>query len=109
MPYVRTGPTPERLALTADAARLRAQGLVVREVASRLGISRSYANLLLLDPDGSRDRRRKDGYGGVCESCGARTDGSNGRAKAPAVCARCAAADATLGAYWTPERLIAAA
>jgi len=33
--------------------------------------------------------RRTTLYGGTCEKCGARTDGSNGRAKVPKICLRC--------------------
>lgn len=51
------------------------------------------------------DRERKRSYGGVCEDCGAPTDGSNGREKAPRHCYRCAPKHAMV---WTPERVIAA-
>jgi hypothetical protein len=34
---------------------------------------------------------RRTRTGGVCESCGAKTDGSNGPAKAPRLCASCSA------------------
>lgn len=37
----------------------------------------------------ARERQRKRMYGGICEDCGGVTDGSNGRAKAPKVCAKC--------------------
>lgn len=72
----------------AEAARLRAQGLVYREIAERMGISRSYAAALICDPDGSGDRARKDSYRGECERCGASTNGSNGR-HAPKLCNDC--------------------
>lgn len=36
-----------------------------------------------------KDRARKASYGRDCLGCGARTDGSNGRAKAPLYCKRC--------------------
>jgi DNA-binding CsgD family transcriptional regulator len=36
------------------------------------------------------EKCRKDQYGGECENCGAKTDGSNGRANAPKLCRYCA-------------------
>lgn len=51
------------------------------------------------------DRIRKRSYGGICEDCGAPTDGSNGRAKAPRYCANC------IGPHlqtWTRDKIIAA-
>jgi hypothetical protein len=36
-----------------------------------------------------RERQRRRLYAGTCEDCGKLTDGSNGRAKAPKVCAAC--------------------
>jgi hypothetical protein len=35
------------------------------------------------------DKCRKASYGGTCIDCGARTDGSNGRDKAPELCRDC--------------------
>lgn len=49
------------------------------------------------------ERRKR--YAGTCEDCGAPTDGSNGKAKAPRHCAQCAPAHARL---WTAETIIAA-
>jgi len=52
----------------------------------QLGISRGYYYAILADPDGSKDRERRASYAGTCEICGAPTDGSNGREKAPIRC-----------------------
>lgn len=38
----------------------------------------------------SESCRRRTEYGGACERCGKRTDGSNGSEKAPKLCRRCA-------------------
>jgi transposase len=76
----------------AEAAELRARGLLYREIAERMGISISYAQDLISDPDGSRVRARKDSYRGACEICGKATDGSAGRGAAPRFCNRCSAA-----------------
>jgi transcriptional regulator with XRE-family HTH domain len=106
MPPQRTGATPERLALAVRVAELRANGLTYREVAVELGISRSYASGLAIDPDGSGDRERKDRYQGTCRECGAPTTGSDGRALAPTRCANCEARYNHESRYWTRERII---
>ncbi len=74
----------------AAVARLWAEGkLLQREIAETLGISHQYVNQLILDPDGSKVRARKDSYRGECGECGKPTDGSNGRVKAPKLCTDC--------------------
>lgn len=97
-----------RASRAAAAARLRAQGLAIRQIAAALAVSDSYAGELLRDPDGSRARARKARYGGVCCDCGCRTDGSNGRERAPKRCAPCARAAAHEGRWWTRQRCIEA-
>lgn len=54
-----------------------------------MGISDNYARDLINDPDGSKLRARKDSYRGKCQRCDGPTDGSNGAAKAPALCQGC--------------------
>lgn len=73
----------------AEAAMLRAQGLLQRQIADRMGISRTYAAELLTDPDGSKVRARKATYGKPCRVCGKMTQGSDGRAAAPDICSVC--------------------
>lgn len=90
-----------------DVAVLRREGLTYAAIGARLGISPQYVGQLLRDPTGERERARKANYGGVCGSCGARTDGSNGRAKAPKLCAACAAAKQHAGRRWTREAVLA--
>jgi hypothetical protein len=106
MPLVRTGATEARLALAGRVAELRAHGLTHREVAGELGISRSYASELAVDPDGSDGRARKDGYGGRCVDCGARTSGADGRDSAPQRCNRCALANQSAEQHWTREAVL---
>lgn len=65
---------------------LRSEGLLMRQIAERMGVAVSTVDSWLNDPDGSRLRARKDSYRGTCEVCGARTDGSAGR-RAPTRCA----------------------
>jgi hypothetical protein len=89
----------------AEARRLRDQGLLLREIGARMGLSVSMASDLINDPDGSKVRARKASYGGRCDTCGRRTDGSNGRAKAPTRCAPCEHANPR-HRYWTRELVI---
>jgi hypothetical protein len=49
------------------------------------------------------ERCRKSQYAGECENCGAPTDGSYGRAKAPKLCKGCAEEP-----YWTRDRIVSA-
>jgi len=92
----------------AEAARLQAKGLYAREIAAVMGVSESYVCDLFHDPDGSKDRARKNSYGGTCVRCGSRTSGSNGRAKAPKICGACSRLRQHEQRYWTRERVIAA-
>lgn len=89
----------------AVALRLRAQGLTAAQIAARMGVSRSYAASLYRDPDGRQEKSRKDAYRGTCESCGARTHGSNGRSRAPRFCATCHGPSTRI---WTREAVIEA-
>lgn len=79
-----------RTEMAAECLRLRGAGLTYKQIAERLGKSYSTVNDLIYDPDGSKVKARKDGYRGVCVDCGGRTDGSNGRDKAPTRCLSCA-------------------
>lgn len=73
----------------AEAQRLRGEGLLLREIAERMGSTLKTVHTWLADPDLSRQRARRRGYGRKCVDCGALTDGSNGRAKAPERCESC--------------------
>jgi transcriptional regulator with XRE-family HTH domain len=69
--------TSKRLVRAREAAALRAKGWPLGDIAMRMGISRSYAAGLLSDPDGSKDKKRKEKYAGVCVDCGGRTFGDS--------------------------------
>lgn len=97
-----------RLQRAAQAAALRAQGLTQQEVADRLGISRTYTSSLLTDPDGNKNKKRKQQYGGTCVDCGAPTNGYNGPAKAGTRCAGCAATLQHESRHWTREACVEA-
>jgi Homing endonuclease associated repeat len=72
--------------------RLERRGLGTGEIAAELGLARSTVNIYRRDPDGRRHRQRLERYRGRCDDCGRPTSGSSGRARAPARCRRCAAA-----------------
>lgn len=86
--------------------RLIAGGYTPREAAETLGMKVTTARALLNDPDGSEQRRRRQGYRGTCLTCGAATDGSSGRAKAPTECRSCKAIREHEERYWNQERVI---
>lgn len=96
-----------RTELAAEVARLRGEGLVFRELAARLGISRSYADALVNDIDGAKRRARRESYQGVCARCGGVTK-SNGTSKASPICKTCAVAVSKENARWTPATIVAA-
>jgi hypothetical protein len=83
---VKANSRPERV---RQIMALRAEGLSRQEIGAALGISKSTVSSYVGDSTGEKTRARKASYGGRCETCGARTDGSNGRAKAPRTCASC--------------------
>lgn len=69
---------------------LRRQGWTGLAIAREFGCGSAFVYDVLNDPEGAKAKARRDTYRGVCERCGAPTDGSNGRDKAPPVCASCA-------------------
>jgi hypothetical protein len=99
--------SPKRTELAAEAARLYNLGLTQKQVARRMGISRSYAGVLLTDPDGTQQRVRRATYQGACERCGGVTK-SNGTSTPSRHCRDCAREIATENKRWTRETVIAA-
>jgi hypothetical protein len=84
----------------AQARRLRDQGLLLREIAERMGVAIQTVHAWLSDPGGEKLAARKKSYGGTCSECGAPTEGSNGPANPAARCLACSS--------WTPEAILAA-
>lgn len=80
----------DRAASYALVAALAADGLTKAKIAKATGYS------------------RKNGYHGTCEQCGAATDGSNGRANAPKLCAECTRNRKHDERYWKRDTIIAA-
>jgi hypothetical protein len=97
---------PPKAELVEWVQALRGEGWLWRQIARELEISTAYAGQLYKDPTGEKDKARKASYGGTCERCGARTDGSNGRELAPKLCAACTVKAQHEERYWTAERIV---
>jgi hypothetical protein len=78
-----------RAAREAEASRLRSEGLLLREIAERMGVAISTVDAYLNDPGGRRLKARQDSYRGSCTECGAPTNGNNGPTAAPERCIDC--------------------
>lgn len=87
---------------------MRRAGASASAISEATGVPRSTINQWIHDPNGSRLRARKDRYRGVCEDCGAPTDGSSGRDKAPRRCADCSRRRQAEAAVWTRDTIIEA-
>lgn len=103
--------TARRIAAPVDRAeRLRqvqagvAAGLTQRQIADMLGVSHSAIRSVLNDPDGSKQRARREGYVGECVDCGGETR-SNGTSTPSSRCPSCAKAAMF---RWTHESVIEA-
>lgn len=92
-----------RVQRAAMLQELRAAGHGEAEIRAALGgISRSYYRALISDPDGSKEKLRKERYKGTCVDCGAVTTYG-----APTRCVPCARRRQHENRKWTPERIIA--
>jgi transcriptional regulator with XRE-family HTH domain len=89
------------------AQDLRAQGLLVREIAERMGVKRSTAQSWLSDPDRSKALRRRARYSQPCIDCGAPTDGSGGFAQRRTRCSACSDRYRHDQRHWTPDQIVA--
>ena len=88
------------------AQALRDKGYTTQEIARKLGIARSYTSALFSDPDGSKERLRKEKYKGTCVDCGGVT--SHGHSKTPSPrCLACEKKRQHANRRWTRERIIA--
>lgn len=80
--------------------------LVDRERAQLIGMSLSAYYNLLGDPDGSKQRARRERYTGVCVDCGGPTDGSNGPRKTSKRCEACYRISQRAAKIWTAEAVV---
>jgi DNA-binding CsgD family transcriptional regulator len=98
----------ERPSRKQQAERIEAltgRGLGSEEIADRLGLARSTVNKYRRDPDGERERARRERYRGRCRGCGRPTRGSDGPGRAPEWCPACAPLRRR---RWSDERLLEA-
>jgi hypothetical protein len=63
-------PRRERAQSVAEARQLRQEGLLLREIGARLGVSAKTVHAWLSDPEGLKARERKRGYRAICVGCG---------------------------------------
>ena len=88
----------------AEATELLGLGWNKDKIAVHLGITASGLRNVLNDPDGSKQKARRERYRRVCEGCGCKTDGSSGY-NAPRLCVRC---NNSAQRIWTKEAVVAA-
>jgi len=101
--------TDERRARVARVRELRSRGMLQKEIAKEMGVSRNTVSDLLTDPWREKANLRRTKYGGQCERCGAQTDGSRGPAHgAPPLCTNCSRIVKHEERYWTSERILEA-
>jgi hypothetical protein len=81
---------PTRKQQTEAIEALAGRGLGSEEIAERLGLARSTVNKYRRDPEGERERARRERYRGRCRGCGRPTRGSDGPGRAPEWCPECA-------------------
>lgn len=102
-----------RAELARTVALMKQHGVSDAFIAGELGISRSYVNDLLLDPDGAKGRARKESYRRPCPGyggpCGKLMTGCNGHGPdAPTLCAECMARRNHEERRWTREACLEA-
>ncbi len=73
-----------------------------QQVGATLGITQSAVANVLHDPDGAKQRARRESYVGTCEDCGGETR-SDGTSNPSPLCAPCASARTK---YWTADSVV---
>jgi hypothetical protein len=96
---------PGRRERADEIEELAARGFRSDEIAEKLGLARSTVNKYRRDPDGERERARRERYRGRCRGCGRPTRGSDGPGRAPECCRECARLRRR---RWSDERLLEA-
>jgi len=92
----------------AALVSLRASGFTIAEAGAVVGLTHSGARNILNDPDGSKQRARRERYRGTCARCGGKTDGSCGYRSCTVHCAACAIIVQHENKRWTREAVIEA-
>jgi hypothetical protein len=85
-----------------EIEKLRGMGLSTQEIAEELGMRPGGIRSIINDPDGSKQKARRERYRGVCGVCGEPTTGCNGW-NAPDLCRLHSASR-----VWTQEKVIGA-
>ena len=67
----------------------RQQGWSIAQIAHLLDRAPATIRSYLYDPTGEKAKRRKAGYAGSCERCGAPTSGADGKGRTSRHCQRC--------------------
>lgn len=91
-----------RAQLIEAIAPLKALGLTRAEIAAELGIGLKTLHNAMNDPDGEKQRTRRDGYVGRCVDCGTPTR-SDGTSRPSSRCGPCSA---LANSHWTRESVI---
>lgn len=73
----------------AQIVALRDGGLTTRQIAAEVGLKPSGVRSVLNDPDGSKQKNRRERYRKPCPRCGTLMDGSNGYKSGPRLCSIC--------------------
>jgi hypothetical protein len=81
---------PGRRERADEIEELAARGFRNDEIAEKLALARSTVNKYRRDPDGDRERARRERYRGRCRGCGGPTQGSDGPGRRPEWCPECA-------------------
>lgn len=74
----------------AEVKRLRTLGLTQRLTAKEMGLAQSTVRNLLYDPDGTKQKARRERYRKSCPLCGKKMDGSGGYKTQRRYCSDCA-------------------
>ena len=96
---------PTRQQRVEQIEALARRGFEAREIADQLGLALSTVHKYRRDPEGERERARREGYRGQCRVCGRATSGSEGPGRAPRWCPDCAPAQRR---RWSDEQLLEA-
>jgi transcriptional regulator with XRE-family HTH domain len=100
--------TSERRAKVEQARYLQSLGLAQREIAARMGVGRSTVSEYLHDPWRQKAARRRQGYQGICASCGKPTAGDLGPGRARPLCIGCIQDERHANRRWQPETILVA-